>query len=222
MIRASSVSAMPRLSQMRATGISRICGGSRLPASITSSTARRPGMLCLLSANAAQDASSSENTTVKPVTTTLLISACPPPSPSRKTVTKPSRVTDCGSDPSPLEVRSANVRKATSTTNASGRIQRIAIGVMTTWKIQCLRRRRTGGVDAEGAGPTGAATVVALISVLLPRGAHQVSDDEEDGQQEDHDGDRRAVSEIHHAEARLVHVRRQQLRRVVGATAGHR
>src|SRR5690606_3854663 len=189
MIRASSVSAMPRLSQMRATGISRICGGSRLPASMISSTARLPGMLCLLSANAAQDASSSENTTVNPVTMTLLISACPPPSPSRKTVTKPSRVKDCGSDPRPFEVRSAKVRNATSTTNASGRIQRIAIGVMTTWKTQCLGRRRLRGVEATGAGLTGAATVVALISVLLPRGAHQVSDDEEDRQQEDHHGD---------------------------------
>src|SRR5689334_21015525 len=220
---ANRLSAIPRLSQMRATGISRICGGSRLPASMTSRIARLPGMWCRLSANAAHVASSSEKNTVKTVTMTLFSSAPPARAPV-KTVMKPSKPNECGHEPRPFAVMSENERNATSTTKTMGAIQMSDTGVMITWKSQEPRRRgrrRTGAGAADGAVASGVRGSV-VMSVLLPRCADQVADDEDDREQEDHDGDGGAVGEVHGRERGLVHVRRQQLRRVVGPAAGHR
>ncbi len=156
---------MPNASVIRDTGISRICGGSRLPASMSSRIGRRNGMRNRLSAKAAHDASSSEKNTVKTVTMALLISD----SPTRlcvKTVTKPSNERDLGSAPSPFEVMSPKLRKATKTTKTSGAIQSSDSGVMTTWKIHEPRLCRRLGMRRTSAIPAAFETS-AMISPPL-------------------------------------------------------
>src|SRR4051794_16624510 len=208
---------MPSSSQIFATGMSRICGGSRLPASMISKIPRPKGIRYRLSANAASEARNSTAITVQMVTITLLRRA-PAMFPPTQAVRKALKVNEAGHEPSPLLAMSLKLRIETRITKTSGSTHSSVTGIITLWKThRRLCRRGPAAVSTAAVG----ARVTAVIS-LLSGSADKVGDDEGDRQQEDHDGDGRAVAQVHLGEPDLVHVRAQQLGAVVRAAAGHR
>src|SRR4051794_27722461 len=212
---------MPSESITRDTGMSRICGGSRLPASITSRMVRRPGMANRLSAYAAIEARSRLMTTAGTVTWTLIHNARPMlPSPSA--VMKPSRVNDCGQAAVPLAEMSSNDRNASTITKIIGAIHTSVRGIITAWKTQPRRLRLTaGGCCAPLVAVTSAMAVAVMLCLpracgrsclhLVLRRAHQVRDDEDQRQREDDHRDGRGVAQVQEREALLEHVRAEQL-----------
>src|SRR5690606_1508346 len=200
---------------MAETGTSRICGGSRLPASIVSRIVRRPGIANRDNAYAAHALSASESTTPAAVTTRLLPRARTRPPPS-KAVRNPSQEIETGNAPRPRAARSSNGRIATKTTNTTGLSHNSVSGIMPT----CSHGERAGrGLRTGGRADRAVSVMSVLLRTCL---AGQVRDDEADREHEDHDGDRGRVAEVPERERLLEHVRAQQLRHVVRPAPRHR
>src|SRR3990170_3487574 len=213
------VSEMPSDSEILATGTSRICGGSRFPASMTSMMVRRPGMEYRLSANAAIEARISDRTTAGTVTSAELTIARLR-LPSSPAVRKFDSVKDCGNAESPFCAMSSKDRTAMSSTNTIGATHSRVNGVMTRWNAKPRKRpcrprgalaAGAGGVPVGISGTDGAGVVVDTSVDLLPERAHQVRDDEPDGQRKDDDRQSGRLAEVQERERLLEHVGAEQL-----------
>jgi hypothetical protein len=134
------------------TGISRICGGSRFPASMVNRMVRRNGISYRLSANAAIEARSRLRMTAGTVTWMLThIAWLMPPEP--RAVRKPSSVNPAGSAVSPRRVMSSKGRNAMITTKIIGAIHSSESGAMIPWNSQSRPRRLMTPPPAGWRGP---------------------------------------------------------------------
>src|SRR4051812_27401649 len=116
----------------REIGISRICGGNRLPINISNRIVRRNGIEYRASPYAASDASPRLRITAGIVTSRLLTSA-------RNSSAffhadwYVENVNECGSEPSPFAATSSKLRNEITTTHRIGAIQSSETRPITTW-----------------------------------------------------------------------------------------